>query len=241
MRSSISSRVRDALRAAAEPAKAEPMRAYMKSEMPFLGVTKPARVKALRPLLDELTFPEPRAWADAVRSVWDQALYREERYAALALARHRRHAAHRAALGMDALPLYQHLVVSGAWWDLVDETALNLVQELLRLAPRSAKAEMRRWCKDADLWKRRTAIICQVGRSFPTDVKLLFDCIDPNLEDRDFFIRKAIGWGLRDLAWTEPDTVRGYVDAHEDRLSGLSRREALKNVGRAVSAAGPSP
>lgn len=90
---------------------------------------------------------------------------------------------------------------------------------------------MKRWSEDEDLWKRRTSITCQVGRRDATDRGLLFSCVDANPNDRDFFVRKAIGWGLRDLAWTDPDAVVGLVDRRGDRLSSLSRREALKNVG----------
>jgi 3-methyladenine DNA glycosylase AlkD len=94
---------------------------------------------------------------------------------------------------------------------------------------------MRAWSRDANLWKRRSAILCQVGRKRETDLVLLFDCIEPNLADqesassREFFIRKAIGWALRDYSWCDLDTVERWVSANESRLSGLSRREALKN------------
>ena len=91
---------------------------------------------------------------------------------------------------------------------------------------------MRSWSRDKDMWKRRCSIICQVNRKRETDLDLLFDCIEPNLSDRDFFIRKAIGWALRDLAWTDLDTVESYVAHNHDRLSPLSRREALKNAAK---------
>lgn len=223
-------RVRSALEAVAKPDKAGPMQAYMKSSLPFLGVQKPDRARALKPILTVLRFRNAREWEQAVRAIWDGAHYREERYAALAIARDRRQAPHRRALKMDALPLYEHLVVTGAWWDLVDEVAPNLVQELLSLAPADARARMRAWAVAPDLWKRRASIICQLGRRFEVDTDLLTSCIEPNLRDREFFIRKAIGWALRDLAWKEPQTVRELVERYGDRLSALSRREALKNI-----------
>jgi 3-methyladenine DNA glycosylase AlkD len=65
--------------------------------------------------------------------------------------------------------------------------------------------------------------------------------VEPNLGDRDFFIRKAIGWALRDYAWTDPEWVRRWVAAHDERLAGLSRREALKNVGQAPDTTKPPP
>jgi 3-methyladenine DNA glycosylase AlkD len=86
------------------------------------------------------------------------------------------------------------------------------------------------WSTDENLWKRRVAIICQIAFKKDTDLELLYANIEPNLEDRDFFIRKAIGWALRAYAWTDPEEVARYVRAHETRLSPLSRREALKNI-----------
>ena len=92
---------------------------------------------------------------------------------------------------------------------------------------------MLRWSTDGNLWKRRSSIICQVSFKRGTDLELLYACIEPNLAGGDFFIRKAIGWALRQYAWSDPDEVRRYVSTNEARLSGLSRREALKNIGDA--------
>ena len=89
---------------------------------------------------------------------------------------------------------------------------------------------MREWATDDDRWLRRTAVICQVGAKDRTDLDLLSHAIEANLDDRDFFLRKAIGWALRQHARTDPDWVRAFVAAHDDRLSGLSRREALKHL-----------
>ena len=76
-----------------------------------------------------------------------------------------------------------------------------------------------------------------MGRKRQTNVGLLFDCIDPNLSHPDFFIRKGIGWALRDLAWTNLETVESYVSRNQSSLSPLSRREALKNATKIRAAA----
>lgn len=81
------------------------------------------------------------------------------------------------------------------------------------------------------MWKRRTAILCQLSFKADTDLSLLYDCIEPNLGDEDFFIRKAIGWALRQHAWTDGVEVQRYVERNRARLSPLSVREALKHVG----------
>src|SRR5262245_43115980 len=88
------------------------------------------------------------------------------------------------------------------------------------------------WSRDRDMWKRRTSIICQLRFKAHTDLDLLAACIEPSLGSSEFFLRKAIGWALRQYAWTDPEWVVGYVAEHESALSPLSRREALKNVRR---------
>jgi 3-methyladenine DNA glycosylase AlkD len=109
-------------------------------------------------------------------------------------------------------------VVTGAWWDLVDELA-HAVGAVLRTVGAPAASVIRDWSRDEDLWLRRVAILCQLGARADTDSVLLADCIDPNLADRAFFIRKAIGWALRDLARSDPDWVTAYVQAAGDRMS----------------------
>ncbi|MEI7924813.1 MAG: DNA alkylation repair protein, partial [Chloroflexota bacterium] len=120
-------------------------------------------------------------------------------------------------------------VVTGAWWDLVDGT-VRLIGEVMRSDRAAMTREMRAWSTAPVLWKRRVSIICQLGCKADTDLDLLYACIEANLDDRDFFMRKAIGWALRQYAWTDPDEVVRYVTAQADRLSPLSKREALKNV-----------
>jgi 3-methyladenine DNA glycosylase AlkD len=216
--------IRRELEARANPAKAPDMQAYMKSEMPFLGVQKPGRTQIAREVFAAHPLEGFRAWHDTVLELWHGARFREERYLAIALARDPRYREHRT---MAALPLYEELIVTGAWWDLVDEVAVRLVGELelAALGP-----ILREWAVDQDMWKRRTAIIAQVLRKEGTDLALLYDCIEPNRDDREFFIRKAIGWALRAYAWVDPDEVERYCATHE--LSPLSRREALKNLDR---------
>ncbi len=95
------------------------------------------------------------------------------------------------------------------------------------------RGTMLAWSRAPDLWRRRGSIICQITFEQATDLDLLYACIEPNLGDRDFFIRKAIGWALRSYAWIDPAEVVRYVRAHE-ALSPLSRREALENVQEAA-------
>jgi 3-methyladenine DNA glycosylase AlkD len=218
--------VRAELRRNADPTKAPAMQVYMKSTMRYHGVTAPVLRAICREAFARHSLSSADAWREAVLALWRDARRREERYAAIGLLGWRAYRPHRT---LDTLPMLEEMIVSGAWWDLVDPLATHRLRELLELHPKPMSRAMRAWSRDANLWKRRSSILCQVGRKRETDLELLFDCIEPNLADRDFFIRKAIGWALRDYAWYDLDIVERWVTENESRLSGLSRREALKN------------
>lgn len=223
--------LRRRLATAADPERAPRMQAYMKSDMPFRGVSAVPLRKICREVFAEHPLPDRTSWERAVRTLWDDATYREERYAAVALCEHRLYTEHQDA---EALPLYHHLVVTGAWWDLVDGVASHQVGRILRADPATVAPVVRSWAREDDLWVRRTAVLCQLGSKAETDTELLEDVLAANLEGSAyggrFFIRKAVGWALREYAKTDPAWVRAFVTAHESELSGLSRREALRNL-----------
>lgn len=198
----------------------------MKSAMPFLGVPKPVLVSALRPVLATHPVAGRAVWEATVRRLYDEAGWREERYAALALLDVR---AARDWHDSALLPLLEHLVVAGAWWDLVDDVATHHVAPVHRADPTTTAPVLMAWAGSEDLWLRRTAILGQLGSGVGTDRALLAAVIEPAISSREFFLRKAIGWALRDLARHDPDWVRSFVASHDD-LSPLSRREALKHL-----------
>jgi 3-methyladenine DNA glycosylase AlkD len=219
--------LRKALRLAGDPLKAAAMRAYMKSEMPYHGVPTPLLREVFRTVFAEVQFPTSLHWQTQVLELWRNARFREERYAAMHLAGHRLAQPFQTPAAMK---LYEELIVTGAWWDYVDDIASHRVGPILRDYPGPMRRRMLSWSRSRDLWKRRTSIICQLGFKAQTDLELLYACIEPSLDSREFFLRKAIGWALRQYAWTDAAEIRRYVRAHRDRLSNLSRREALKNI-----------
>ena len=220
--------VRAALKAQADPVKAPQMQAYMKSAMPYYGVSSPVQRRIWREVFAAHPMGSREKLHAAALDLWRSARYREERYAAIALTDLRRYDKWQ---DISAMPMYEEMIVHGAWWDYVDALATHHVGNVLRTEPRRMKPLMRRWARDAgSMWKRRAAILAQIRFKAETDVALLYDCIEPNLTHKDFFIRKSIGWALRQYAWTDPREVRRYVAVHSARLSPLSAREALKNV-----------
>ncbi|MFE3455281.1 DNA alkylation repair protein [Nonomuraea sp. NPDC059194] len=232
---SLGEAVRLALREVAEPGKAPAMRAYMKSEMPFLGVQSGPRRAALRKVFAEHRIEAAPEWRRSVLELWREAEFREERYAAIELSGFRYY---REFQTLYTVPMYEEMVVSGAWWDLVDEIATHRVGGLLAAYPDAMRPLVLEWAHSGNLWKRRTAILSQNRFKERTDTALLYACIEPSLSDIDFFARKAIGWALREYAKTNPREVVRYVEAKG--ISGLSRREALKNVNGSIAPAAPS-
>jgi len=216
--------VRQGLAEVADAAKAPGMQRYMKSEMPFLGVAKPERAELARSVFSRHPLTSRDEWVRAVLALWRDATYREERYLALDLTG-------RYPEWQDAtlLPLYDELVVTGAWWDFVDELAARRVGPLLRAHPEEVTPVVRAWSTDPDRWRRRVSVICQLGSKAATDLDLLGDAIEANAADPDFFLRKGIGWALRQHSRVDPGWVRAFVDSHPE-LSALSRREALKHL-----------
>lgn len=223
----LSAAVRAALTAVAEPERAAPMQAYAKSSMPYLGVTAVPLRRVCREVFATLDLPTAAAWRRAVLGLWRGAGFREERYCAIELTGVRRFDRFQ---DMAALPMYEEMIVTGAWWDLVDGVAGHRLGGLLRRFPREMKKEMLAWSRSDDLWKRRSAILCQLTFKKDTDLDLLYATLEPALGSKEFFLRKAIGWALRQHAWTDPKEIRRYVREHVEELSPLSRREALKNV-----------
>ena len=216
--------IRVELRAQADPERAPGMQAYMKSSMPYLGV----QVPNVRRLTRAAALRYPPADLEGLRqsaaALWREAEFREERYAATELT------GLRMATGrLELLGLWREMIVTGAWWDHVDAVA-HRIGDLLVAHRDQITPLLRDWSRDPDRWLRRSSIICQLSLKSRTDVLLLQEVITVNAADPEFFVRKAIGWALRDYARTDPDWVRALVTDHADVLSPLSRREALKHL-----------
>ncbi|MCB9478221.1 MAG: DNA alkylation repair protein [Deltaproteobacteria bacterium] len=218
------------LREHADPANAAPMAAYMKTTMPFYGVKAPERRAFEKRLKKEFAPADREAYEAAIRALWRRP-HREEKYMAVAMA-----SMFRQFHTPEVLPLCEKLIREGAWWDFVDEVAGNVVAPTQRRYRAEVRPVMDRWIEDDDMWIRRAAILSQLKLKADTDADQLADYCRRCLHEKEFFIRKAIGWALRDYSYTNPEFVRSFVETHRDRLSGLSIREALKALERMASA-----
>jgi len=210
------------LKKAANPAKAGPMAAYMKTDMPFYGVQRPARELIEREIRKRYEITTRRDYEAAVRALWKQP-HREEKYLAIAVA-----GMFPDFIAPPSLKLYERLVRDGAWWDLVDGVAVGLIGRVLRERRATTAPLMDEWIDDDDMWIRRTALISQIGHKKDTDHRRLFRYCLRRAGEKGFFIRKAVGWALREYSHAEPERVKAFLERHRDRLSPLSFREGAK-------------
>lgn len=218
-----------AYRGAADPVRAAAMAAYMKDRFAFFGIPTPQRRaidRTVRPR-SLLTYDELAATA---RGAWAVPEREPQYFACDELRRHER------VLPPSSIELLEGLIATKSWWDTVDALAHTVGQ--LVLAEPALRSEMDRWLASEDLWLNRAAILHQLNWKQRTDADWLAAACLRHASDPRFFLRKAIGWALREHSKVDPAWVRRFVADHDGELSALSKREALKRVeGRSPPAA----
>ena len=208
----------------AVPENAIPMAAYMKTDMPFYGVKKPDRSQIVRLVRQRYSIADFESYQRTVVGLWVLP-HREEKYLAIQIAQ-----AYPEWITIEAIDLYERLIREGAWWDLVDDVAIRLVGRVLLDDRPIVQKTMDRWIEDPDLWIRRTAIISQIKHKDRTDHCRLFSYCKRRADESEFFIRKGIGWALREYSKSDPDRVARFLTRNRDRLSPLSYREGAKRL-----------
>ncbi len=216
--------IRTALMERADPLRAAGAQAYMKSSILSLGVRVPEVRRSVVAAAAAYPFESPEQLRATVLELWREAQWREERYAAVDLTGLRL-----VARDPLMLPVYEEIIRTGAWWDFVDGVSQR-IGALLQAHRAMMTPLLRAWSTDEDFWIRRAAITSQLKAKGATDTELLREVIEANLADPEFFIRKAIGWALREYAKTNPAWVRDFVAEHGAHLSPLSRKEALRHL-----------
>lgn len=213
--------VTEELYARSDKKKARQMAAYMKTEMPFYGVQR-TPLRDIGKGLREFPLTSRAQYVSAVSALW-KLEHREEKYLAITLARQ-----YPQYVDRESIPLYRRMIEEGAWWDFVDEIAVHLVGDVYLNNRRPMAELMDEWVDDAHMWIRRTAILSQNRHKEQTDYRRLFRYCKRRAHEKEFFIRKAIGWALRSYSYTEPQRVRAFLLENRSTLSGLSFREGAK-------------
>ena len=216
--------VQTAFSSADNPKIAAPMSAYMKNHFPFHGITSQHRTELLKDLLSKENLPEHNDLPLICRQLW-QLPQREYTYAALTLMTK----FHKKLTPTD-IPWLIDLVTQKSWWDSVDTLAGSVLSTLVNRLPDTLWPNFEPLISADNFWLNRTAIIVQLKMRDKTDTDFLTAAILPHMHSKEFFLRKAIGWSLRQYARHNPQWVIDFVQQHQELLSGLSKREALKRL-----------
>jgi len=213
-------------RAAADPARAPAMTAYMRGQFPYLGIPTPLRRALDREVTAGVPRPAEDDLADIASGCWELA-EREFQYFATDYLRR-----HVLAASVGFVDQLRALIVAKSWWDTVDALATGVVGPMVAASP-ALTGTMDEWLEADDIWLVRTAILHQLLYRARTDTERLWCYCLRRGDHPDFFIRKAIGWALREYSKSDGDAVEDFVRTNAGSLSPLTRREALKWLNRA--------
>lgn len=204
------------------PEKAKWGKAYMRNQYEMFGLASPLRTELLRLFIGKQGLPDSGMVDEIVINAWELP-EREMQYVAMeVLFRMRKDA------DVQMIGLYEWMITHKSWWDTVDYISPNLVGNLFMKYPELKDSAINKWMNSGNFWLQRTCLLYQLKYKTQTDSALLFNLCARLSNEKEFFIRKAIGWALREYAKTNPLAVQEFVD--KTPLSGLSRREALKHI-----------
>ena len=217
-----------ALRAAGDPERAAGAKAYLKSDLEFLGVPAPPLRAVARAFLAEHPDIDRAALIALVQTLWRRPVYDLKAVAVALLERRTKD------LVTGDLDLVEDLLRRSHTWALVDwlctKVAAPLVEADPGADPGAAAATLERWSRDEDFWIRRSSLLAQLPalRAGGGDFDLFASFAARMVEEKEFFIRKAIGWVLRDVSRKRPDLAFGFLSEHIHEVSGLTLREGSK-------------
>jgi 3-methyladenine DNA glycosylase AlkD len=219
------------LRAVATPERAAQEKRYLKSDLDFLGATMGqirAAVKDVARERRELTHDE---LVMLVLALWAKPIHERRMASVLLLARFD------GLLDRGSLPLVEQLIRESRTWSLVDALATDVVGSLVARDPDAVTGELDRWATDPDLWVRRSSLLAELRPIRDgAPLKRFLARAEPMLDEREFFVRKAIGWVLREAGRRRPDEVARWLAARTHRASGVTMREAVKHLPQEESA-----
>ncbi len=215
--------IREELKKYADPEQAGPMQAYMKTDQPFYGVKAPQRAAIFKEAKKKFPVKSREEYETAVLELW-RGETREEQYMGLDVATH-----FKKFRTAESWQLYEKLAAEAENWDTLDWIASHLIGLLVLKHPHFER-ELERLAASENFWLRRTALLAHLKHKQETNTALLEKLILQMAHEDEFFIRKAIGWVLREYSKTNPQWVIEFVEKHGERLSPLSKKEALKVV-----------
>ena len=211
----------DAILASKNEQQAVGMRAYMRNQFQFLGISTPRRRTICTPYFKQAKKSQVVDW-NFINICWANP-YRELQYVAKDYL-----VAMQGSLTPLDIPKIRQLAVTKSWWDTIDGLD-RTVGDIVFSYP-DMNGLMLHWSIDENIWLRRIAIDHQLSRKEKTDTELLGKIIENNFGSGEFFINKAVGWALREYSKTNPQWVREFIRKNGEKMAKLSIREASKYI-----------
>ncbi len=204
----------------ANPDLAAGMQKYMRNLFVCYGIYNPKRKELHREFFEAYGFPPDEQLNPLIKILWDLP-QRDYQYFGMVLLEKTMKKA-----DQQRIDLYEHMIINKSWWDTVDYIAAWLVGQQFKIYPNQIQKYTNRWMNSGNIWLQRTCVIYQLKYKKETDTKLLTKFIDSLAGSKEFFIRKAIGWALREYSKTDPEWVKNFINSHD--LAPLSSREGMK-------------
>lgn len=195
---------------------------YMRNQYSFYGIPSPSRAIIFKDFIKTYGLPEIADLDEIILNAW-QLPQRDMQYAAM-------NVLDKTIKKMPAQSIFllEKLIIQKSWWDTIDFIAPSLVGTLFKRYPEIRDETISRWMDSGNFWLQRSCLLFQLKYKQATDEKLLFELCNRLSGEKEFFVRKAIGWALRQYARTAPEQVREFVA--KTNLQPLSRKEALKHL-----------
>ena len=214
------------LRPLGSPERAAQAKRYLKSELKHLGVTVPALRIVVVAFLRARPELERADALELARALWKKPIH-ERRAAAVEVL-----SFYKKRLLAEDIAVIEDLLRESRGWALVDNLAVSVAGDLVERFPNKLAAALDRWAKDSDFWLRRAALLSLLLplRRGEGDFERFCRYAESMLEEKEFFIRKAIGWVLRDASKKTPERVAAWLLPRAARASGLTVREAAKHL-----------
>ncbi len=198
------------------------MEKYMKNQFRFLGIKQDTRRKIFNNFIKEYGLPDKAHFETLIKELFGND-FRESQYCGMELMKKMKK-----YWDVKSIDLIEYLILEKSWWDTVDFISVHLAGAYFQMFPKEIPLRIERWMNSGNRWLQRAAILYQLKYKEQTQVSLLLKCVSVLASSKEFFIRKACGWALRELSKTNPQVVKEFILSHN--LSGLTRREASKYI-----------
>jgi|SRR5690554_812592 len=208
--------------ACANPVIANEQAAYLRNKFVFFGLKTPFRRDLQRPFLQKTNLPEKKEAFEMIKELWGTPQRELHYFGQEFLFKYAKQ------FEKKDISLIEHLITHNSWWDTIDFIATKPLAEYFKIFPEERSKVVTRWIAGDNIWLQRSAILFQLKYKTETDLELLTDIINNLSVSKELFIKKAIGWILREYSKTDEKWVSDFVKNNE--LQPLSKREAVKLV-----------